>query len=196
MTMTTTNPATSPPAPPAGDPAAPAWLKRVPLLTGVLAAFAGFLAVRSAALTNQAIYHSNQAVLHQAQASDAWAEYQANSIKARIVETSLLTAADAAAKDALDGQAKDLRTRQPKNMQKAQDQESQRDAELHASAQRLVQKDRLDYAGMSVQLGIAMASVAALTRRAHAFAIGVLCGAIGAGVTVFALVMGYLASHQ
>jgi hypothetical protein len=170
-------------------------LKRVPLLTGILAAFAGFLAVRSALLTNQAIYHSNQAVLHQAQASDGWAEYQANSVKARIVETALLTTSDAAAKDALGGQAKELRTRQPANMQKAQDQEAKRDLELKESERRLAQKDMLDYAGMAVQLGIAMASVAALTRRAPAFGVGVLCGAIGAGITVYAFIAGYLASH-
>jgi hypothetical protein len=162
----------------------------------VLAAFAGFLTVRGANLTNQAIYHSGQAVLHQAQASDAWAEYQSASIKARIVETALLSgAADAAGKNSLDAQAKELRDRQPPIKQRAQDQEAQREAELHNSAQRLAQKDLLDYAGMAVQLGIALASVAALTRRAPAFAVGVLCGAIGVAVTGYAIVVGYLASH-
>src|SRR5438477_12047665 len=113
MTTISPPPAGHPASDNADDPSAPAWLRRVPLLTGVLAALAGFLTVRGANLSNQAIYHSNQGVLHQAQASDAWAEYQANSIKARIAETSLLTATDATVKETLTAQAKDLRDRQP-----------------------------------------------------------------------------------
>src|ERR1700727_1579979 len=62
------------------------WLKHVAVLTGVLAALAGFLTVRSTVLTNDGIYESNQAVLAQTEASDAWGEYQADSIKARVVE--------------------------------------------------------------------------------------------------------------
>ena len=69
---------------------APSWIGHVAVLTGVLAALTGFLAVRATALTNKAIYESNQAILSQTQASDAWSEYQANSIKARMVELQLL----------------------------------------------------------------------------------------------------------
>jgi hypothetical protein len=161
------------------------------MLTGVLAALAGFLTVRGANLSNQAIYHSNQGVLHQARASDAWAEYQANSIKARIVETTLLTAADAGAKDALGAQAKELRERQPTIRATAEDQERQRDAELAGGQRRLAEKDLLDYAGMIAQMGIALASVAALTRRRPAFAVGVVCGALGVGITAYAIVVNH-----
>src|SRR5580704_15857895 len=68
----------------------PPWLKQVAMLTGVLAALAGILTVRATGLTNDAIYESNQAILAQTQASDAWAEYQAESIKARIIETQMI----------------------------------------------------------------------------------------------------------
>ena len=68
----------------------PSWIKQVAVLTGVLAAISGYLVVRSTMLTNDAIYMSNQAILAQTQSSDAWAEYQADSIKARVVETALL----------------------------------------------------------------------------------------------------------
>ena len=67
----------------------PPWLRQVAMLTGVLAALSGFLAVRSTSLTNDAIYESNQAILAQTQSSDAWSEYQADSIKARIVEVAM-----------------------------------------------------------------------------------------------------------
>ncbi|HSV14927.1 MAG TPA: DUF4337 family protein [Tepidisphaeraceae bacterium] len=190
--MTTiTAPASSLPSDHADLSAGRGWLKRVPLLTGVLAALAGFLTVRGANLSNQAIYHSNQGVLHQARASDAWAEYQANSIKARIVETTLLTAIDTASKDALNTQAKELRVRQPTIRATAEDQEQQRDAELTGGQRRLAEKDLLDYAGMAAQLGIALASVAALTRRRDAFAVGVVCGALGVAITAYAIVVNH-----
>jgi hypothetical protein len=186
--MTTITAPAASPSPDPIDPSAPSWLKRVPLLTGVLAALAGFLTVRGANLSNQAIYHSNQGVLHQARASDAWAEYQANSIKARIVETTLLSAIDPATKGALGAQAKDLRERQPPIRVMAEDQERQRDAELAGGQKRLAEKDLLDYAGMVAQMGIALASVAALTRRRPAFSVGVVCGAAGVAITAYAII--------
>src|ERR1700691_3502137 len=70
-----------------------AGIGQVAVLTGVLAALTGFLTVRATTLTNQAIYESNQAILSQTQASDAWAEYQADSVKAHIVEMQLLPSA-------------------------------------------------------------------------------------------------------
>src|SRR5579871_1635709 len=96
-----------------GDEGAP-WVKQVAMLTGVLAALSGFLAVRSTVLTNDAIYESYQAILAQAQSSDAWAEYQAESIKARIVETALASSAAIPAdkRTDLESGAADLRNRQ------------------------------------------------------------------------------------
>jgi hypothetical protein len=46
----------------------------------------------------------------------------------------------------------------------------------------------LDYAGMAAQMGIALASVAALTRRREAFVIGALCGAAGIAITAYAII--------
>ena len=115
--------------PPVGDaapkgqstqPAAPPWLRYVALLTGILAGLGGYLTVRSASLTNDAIYRSNQAVLFQAKASDAWNEYQADSIKFRVVQTTLDAGTFVpAAKDKLEAQAKDFRDRQPVKKQEA-----------------------------------------------------------------------------
>ena len=79
----------------------PPWIKRVAMLTGVLAAVSGFLAVRATTLTNNAIYESNQAILSQTEASDAWNEYQADSVKSRVVETALTTAEAISPKAAL-----------------------------------------------------------------------------------------------
>jgi hypothetical protein len=187
------NDSAKPAGPSTGSEQGPPWLRYVALLTGVLAGLGGFLTVRSASLTNDAIYRSNQAVLFQARASDAWNEYQADSIKFRMVQTTL----DAGtfvpeAKDKLETQAKEFRDRQPAKKQEAMGHEATRDDWLTGAKKLLNEKSSLDFAGVAVQLGIALASVAGLTRRKEAFVGGILCGAVGAGITAYVMVHHYL----
>jgi hypothetical protein len=176
------------------DAAQPSWVNQVAVLTGVLAALAGFLTVRATTLTNDAIYESNQAVLAQTEASDAWGEYQADSIKARIVETQLLPSVALSAEDKtkLAAEDKDLRDRQPKSKQDAQDKLKDRQDHLARSRKRLDQKDLLGYAGMAAQLGIALASVAALTRRREVFYLGIIAGLASVVLTAWTLIGDYL----
>lgn len=163
----------------AGDADAPDWIGHVAVLTGVLAALTGFLTVRATTLTNQAIYESNQAILSQTQASDAWSEYQANSIKAHMVEMQLLPSSPLNGEDRakLEKMEKDFRDRQPVSKQMAESKANEREAHLASGFKHLQQKDMLGYAGMVAQLGIALASIAALVRKRIAFDV-----AIGAGV--------------
>ena len=166
----------------------PPWVKQVALLTGLLAAISGFLVVRSTAVTNNAIYESNQAILSQTEASDAWNEYQADSIKARVVETALATAADLSAESraALNKQAADLRDRQPKTKQTAADKTADRDRHLQIGLKWLAEKDLLGYAGLAAQLGIALASVAAMVRWRTPFLVGIAAGAVCIAITAYA----------
>lgn len=158
---------------------APAWIKQVALLTGVLAAISGYLTVRSATLTNDAIYMSNQAILAQTQSSDAWAEYQADSIKARVVETAILTAPSSPNLDALTREGKELRDRQPGLRKTAIGKAAARDEYLKDGGKRLVERDQLVYAGFAAQAGIALASVAALARSRAVFYAGIGAGVVG-----------------
>ena len=166
----------------------PPWVKQVALLTGLLAAISGFLVVRSTAVTNNAIYESNQAILSQTEASDAWNEYQADSIKARVIETALATAADLSAESraALNKQAADLRDRQPKIKQTAADKTADRDQHLQIGLKWLAQKDLLGYAGLAAQLGIALASVAAMVRWRTPFLVGIAAGVVCIVITAYA----------
>ena len=179
----------------AAAPDDPPWLSHVAMLTGVLAALAGVLTVRSTSLTNDAIYQSNQAILAQTQASDAWAEYQADSIKARIVETQLVPSSPIGAGDraGLEDIDKDLRARQPKAKQTAADKESARDDYMKQGLDRLAEKDLLGYASLAAQLGIALASVAALVNKLGVFHMGVVVGVIGVGIAAYALLGNMLA---
>ena len=141
--------------------AAPSWVAYVALLTGILAGIAGFLTVRATVLTNNAIYESNQAILAQAQSSDAWSEYQADSIKARVIETQLAAnpGLDAQSRTRLEGQAQDFRNRQPKIQSDAQNFAKDRDDHLVQGKGLLATRDLLSYADLATQLAIALASV-------------------------------------
>ena len=170
------------------DPTAAPWMKRVPMITGVLAGLAGFLTVKGANLSNQAIYHSNQAVLHQAQASDHWTQYQADSVKRHIDDTALIVGvADPSAKASLQAESKTLHDRQAPLASDAGSEELLRTSELQNAAQLLSQKDLLDYAGVGAQIGIALASIAALTKKKAAFNAGVVLGLVAVLITGYAI---------
>lgn len=201
MTNPPVNPSSSSTGPSAASGVAavqaqgPRWLRYVAMLTGVLAALGGFLTVRSANLSNEAIYRSTQAVMCQSQASDAWAEFQAQSVKARIIETQLAAASgDSAARQGLQSVAAELRDRQPTLQAKARQMEAQRDSLLAAGERRLAEKDLLGYAGMGTQLAIALASVAALVRRPAAFGAAILAALAAAAITAWVLLSHYTGS--
>jgi hypothetical protein len=175
---------------------APKWVGYVALLTGILAGVAGFLTVRATTLTNNAIYESNQAILAQAQSSDSWNEYQADSIKARIIETQIATspALDAQSRATLEGQAKDFRDRQPKIQSDAQNFAKDRDDHLAQGKGLLATRDLISYADLATQLGIALASVAAMVRVRRAFDAAICVGVIGVVIAIYALGRQYLAA--
>jgi hypothetical protein len=175
---------------------APKWVGYVALLTGILAGLAGFLTVRATTLTNNAIYQSNQAILAQAQSSDSWNEYQADSIKARIVETQIAgnPELDAQSRATLEGQAKDFRDRQPKIQTDAQNFAKYRDDHLAQGKGLLATRDLISYADLATQLAIALASVAAMVRVRRAFDAAIVVGAIGVFIAVYALGHQYLAT--
>ncbi len=178
-------------------PDAPSWIGHVAVLTGVLAALTGFLTVRSTVLTNEAIYESNQAILSQTQASDAWSEYQANSIKAHIVEMQLLPSNHLSAGDRenLAKMDSEIRGRQPLSKQMATGKIQEREDHLAHGLKLLQQKDMLGYASMIAQLGIALASVAAMVRKRIAFDIGIAAAVIAVGITAYVFIFGYLAGN-
>jgi hypothetical protein len=168
-------------------------MKRVPLITGALAGLAGYLTVHGADLSNNAIYQSNQAVLMQTQASDKWAEFQADATKADDAENLRLTL-DPAARGAaqLAARVAEFRSRQAGLRKAAEDLEHRREALKGDSVKRLAEKSWADFAGVAAQLAIALASVAALTRRAEAFTAAVGVGLVAVGMTGYSLLLHFL----
>src|SRR5438094_938652 len=73
------------------------WLRVMSLTTAILAVVAAISALRSATLVNEALLEQSKAVQSQAQASDAWAYYQAKGIKSHTAsQTADLLAPDTA----------------------------------------------------------------------------------------------------
>ncbi len=168
----------------------PDWIGHVAVLTGILAALTGFLTVRATTLTNEAIYESNQAILSQTQASDAWSEYQANSIKAHITEMQMLPSNHLNTEDRakLEKMDKDIRDRQPTSKQTALTMIHERETHLSNGLKHLQQKDLLGYAGMVAQLGIALASIAALVRKRLAFDTAIAAGVLAIAITAYVFI--------
>lgn len=166
----------------------PAWFPYMAAVTGVLAAVAGFLVVHSGNLANQAMIDSSLSTRAQTKASDGWSEYQANSIKARIVETAILTASGDARKK-LQADADTFRARQPSIKAKAQQEED--DAERYGRdvSLRMRQRARLTYGMVAIQAAIGICSIAVMSKRHSAFYLSVLMSFIGVAITVYAFVM-------
>ena len=171
----------------------PPWVKQVAMLTGVLAALSGFLTVRSTTLTNDAIYMSDQAILAQVEASDAWNEYEAESIKSHIVDTALMMAQNLSAtdRDALVAEQKKWHDKQDALKKTAEDKAAKRKDHARDGHLRLGQRDILSYADVAAQVGIALASVAALVRLRPAFYAGIIAGLVGVLLTIYAYAMQY-----
>jgi hypothetical protein len=135
--------------------------------------------------------------LSQTQASDAWSEYQANSIKAHMVEMQLLPSSHLSAADRanLATMAEEFRARQPISKQTATSKIEEREAHLNSGFKHLQEKDMLGYAGMVAQLGIALASVAALVRKRIAFDAGVAAGLVSIAITAYVFISDFIATR-
>jgi len=90
---------------------------------------------------------------------------------------------------------KEFRDRQPTNKETATSQIKERETHLANGLKHLQQKDMLGYASMIAQLGIALASVAAMVRKRIAFDIGVAAGVVAVGITAYVFIAAYLLSR-
>jgi threonine aldolase len=165
-------------------------IRYVALTVGIMAVLAAVSAQQAATLATDALLRSNQSVLAQAKASDGWNEYQADSIKSHEYETQALVAG------ANGKQYSDLATgeknKQPPLMEEAQKLESERDALLNESQVKNAVHETFARSVGSMQIGIALASIAALTRRREMWWLGSGFGLIGAGLLGYGFVGGTL----
>ena len=170
------------------------WVRWVSLSTALLAVVAAVAALHSGQLINEALMSKNEAVLSQAQASDQWAYYQAKGIKYNTSRQSADLLAlvpggtSRAAKWKAD--AEKYRKQQLSITDVAHRYESERD-QANREAARLVGRHELFAICVTfTQIAIALAAIAALTRRRAVWVFGLVIGAIGVALLAYGYLRG------
>lgn len=156
------------------------FISRVSITIAILAVMAATVGSLETIEAGGAITSSSEAVLSQDKATDLWDEYQADSLKKHLYGI----AADAGGAKAAQyaGTAKEQVGKQAEIKAKALEHEAERDKLLSASRTHEHQHHWLTAAATLLEIGIAICTVAIITRR-RAFWIG----SIGLGVVGVAL---------
>ena len=159
------------------------FISLVSITIAVLAVLAATSGSLETVEGGQAITSSSEAVLAQDKATDAWNEYQADSLKRHMYEI----AADNGGVHSQDYQkvAKDLRSTQVKDRETATEDEKERDRMLAASAAHETRHHWLTGAATLIEIGIALSTVAIITKRREFWFGAMGLGAVG--VSLFAL---------
>ncbi len=159
------------------------FISRVSITVAVLAVMAAASGSLETVEGGRAITESGAAVLSQDKATDAWNEYQSDSLKRHMYDL----AADNGGAHATDytHDSNDQRIAQDKARKDAQDFEKERDGHTALSAQHEERHHWLTGAATLIEIGIALSTIAIITRRATFWV-----GAMGLGA-VGALLFGY-----
>ncbi|HEX8789855.1 MAG TPA: DUF4337 family protein [Polyangiaceae bacterium] len=153
-----------------GSPAR--WILWLSMSTAIIAVLAAIASLESGAYANDAIVQKNDAILHQSKADDAWSYYQAKGIKAAFYETQ----ADPKWRDAAEKEKKgqeDLRAEAEKEQDTVKEMDEKSEQSLHVHHQ-------FAKSVTISQVAIALAAIAALTRRRSMWWVSLAAGAAGA----------------
>jgi hypothetical protein len=166
------------------------WTVWLSLSTAILAVLAAIASLKSGAWANEAIVKKNDAVLHQSKADDAWAHYQAMGIKAVVFGTQADSASNPDLVGKWKGEAERERAGQKEAREKAEKEEGLVEAMNEQSAGALEQHHHYATSVTVFQVAIALAAIAALTRKKGMWWVSLAAGAAGAAQFVMALVHG------
>jgi hypothetical protein len=159
------------------------FISSVSITVAVLAVLAATAGSLETVEGGRAITLSSEAVLNQDKATDAWNEYQADSLKRHMY--TIAANQGGAAGDAYKKIVADQRTAQDKARAQALEAQTERD---HATAESAVHERRhhwLTGAATLIEIGIALSTVAIITRR-RLFWLGAL-GLGATGLVLFAV---------
>jgi hypothetical protein len=156
------------------------WLVWLSLSTAFLAVFAAIAALESGSNANDAILRKDDAILHQSRADDAWAYYQSKGIQSVIYTTQAeaMPSADLGQKWRASAQ-KEAEERAIWRG-KAEDEERLVEANDVAAERSLHVHHQFASSVTIFQVAIALAAIAALTRRPPMWWVSLGLGVIGA----------------
>lgn len=150
------------------------FISKVSITVAILAVLAATAGSLETVEGGRAITESSEAVLAQDEATDAWNEYQADSLKRHMY--------DIAAENGLGHYHNDSvaeRTAQDKARAKAEAAEKERDLKIRESARHESRHHWLTGAATLIEIGIALSTVAIITRRQPFWFSAIGLGAIG-----------------
>ncbi len=148
------------------------WILWLSMSTAIIAVLAAIASLESGAFANDAIVQKNDAILHQSKADDAWSYFQAKGIKAALYEMQPDPKWHDAAEKEKKGQ-EELRAEAEKEQDvvKEMDEKSEHSLHVHHQFAKSVTIS---------QVAIALAAIAALTRRKSMWWVSLAAGAAGA----------------
>lgn len=155
------------------------FLRYVPIAAAILAVCAGLSSLYGNRLGERMLKLGGVAVLSQTRASDTWAEYEADSLKAHITQAAASVATDPKLRKQLDAQVQTFRKRQPPLRSEAERLEGDRTAAVEDMDASETRKLRLDVGTALFQISIVLASIAAMVRRRPLFIAALVGGALG-----------------
>jgi hypothetical protein len=155
------------------------WTMWLSLSTAVIAVLAAIASLEAGANANDAIVRKDDAILHQAKAADAWAHYQAASIKAVVYATGAESASRAELATKWREEAERERNGQ-RALKEEAEAEEERVAEMdEKSGHKLHVHHQFAKSVTVFQVSIALAAIAALTRRKPMWWVSLAVGATG-----------------
>lgn len=143
----------------------PGFAQQVAIFTAILATIGAIVSFLGGHTQNEAIYLKNEAVLKKAAASDQWAFYQAKGIKEAIAEQSSRMASLPSERAEFAAKAKRYASEKEAIAEKAKAFDAQSAAADKESLHALNPHQKLSIAMTFLQIAIALASIAALTRK-------------------------------
>jgi hypothetical protein len=163
------------------------FISRVSITVALLAVLAAVVTSLETVESGRAITTSSESVLAQDKATDAWNEYQADSLKRHMLEIASDQGGSSAAR--YDKQSADQAVKQKSARQQALRDEAERDRLVTESAEHEQREHWLTGAATLLEIGIAMSTVTIITRRRPLWLAALGFGAVG----LVLLALGYAA---
>jgi hypothetical protein len=170
------------------------WMRWLGLSTALFAVIAAIASLTSGHHANEALVHGTEATLRQAQASDAWAYYQAKGIKAATAESevAVLGALKAAPEEiaAAAARAAHEKAGQEELEKKARELETERAKLEEEAVADLRAHQRSAYIVTTLQVAIGLSAVAALIGRRAIWVFALFVGLAGSVLFAVTLLQG------
>jgi hypothetical protein len=173
-----------------GERDATPWTTWLSLSTAVIAVCAAIASLEAGAYANDAIVRKDDAILHQSKADDAWAHYQSAGVKAVIYATQAEAAPRPELADKWRAEAERERAAQKGLKEEAEAEQLQVEAMDERAAHKLHVHHQFARSVTVFQVSIALAAIAALTRKKPMWWVSLVTGAVAAAFFVYGIAIG------